>query len=94
LRSFEAVSGLKVDGWLVKTFGGLVAVIGGALAVGAFEGRSSKALRLLALGSAAALATADIVYVAKGRISRVYLVDALLECALLVANAKPRGRSR
>ena len=31
LRSFEAVTGPKADGWLVKTVGGLIGVVGGAL---------------------------------------------------------------
>src|ERR687897_547956 len=33
MRSFEAVTGPKVDRWLVKTVGALVAVIGCALAL-------------------------------------------------------------
>src|SRR3954470_3170999 len=37
LRSFEAITGRKRDRWLVKTVGGLIAVVGASLAVGAFE---------------------------------------------------------
>jgi hypothetical protein len=81
LRSFEAVTGPKVDGWLVKTFGALVGSIGGALIVGAFEAPRSRALRTLGVGSAAVLALAEGVYVGKGRISKIYLMDALLQIA-------------
>ncbi|MFZ5893903.1 MAG: hypothetical protein ACOY0T_22770 [Myxococcota bacterium] len=82
-RSFEAVTGPKVDTWLVKTFGALVTAVGAALAVGALDGRRSKLLATLAIGSAGALAIADVVYAVKGRISRVYLVDALAEVGLI-----------
>jgi hypothetical protein len=83
LRSFEAVTGPKLDGWLVKTFGGLVAAVGVALLVAEREGSSrSKAVRALGVGSAVALAVADSVYSCNGRISPVYLVDAVAEAAI------------
>jgi hypothetical protein len=81
LPSFEAVTGPKVDHWLVRTFGALVTVAGAALAVGAQE-RRSRALVVLGAGSALALASAEIVYVLERRISRVYLLDAAVELAL------------
>jgi hypothetical protein len=43
---------------------------------------------LVAAGSAAALATIDTVYVAKRRISPVYLLDAVAEIALVVGWAR------
>ena len=80
LRSFERVTGPKVDGWLVKTTGGLIAAVGAALLAGAFERRSGRhrsgALAVLGVASAFAL------YVARGRISRVYLADAAAEAAV------------
>ncbi len=85
LRSFEVVTGPKVDGWLVKTFGALVGSVGGALILGAVESPASRTLRALGVGSAAALALADVIYVAKGRIARVYLLDAAVELALVGA---------
>lgn len=83
-KSFEAVTGPKVDRWLVKTFGALVGSVGGALVVGAVESPRSKTLRALGIGSAAALALAEIIYVGKGRIARIYLADALLEVAIII----------
>lgn len=83
MRSFEAVTGPKVDRWLVKSIGSLISVIGCSLLVGAREQPTPPSLKTLAVGSALALGTADVVYVAKGRISRVYLLDAVAELALL-----------
>ena len=85
LRSFEAVTGPKVDKWLVRTIGGLIAAVGTALIAGAFEPRSSRALRVLGIGSAAALGLADIIYVARGRISKIYLGDAVIEGGIVTA---------
>jgi hypothetical protein len=42
-------------------------------------------VRTLAVGSAVGLGAVDVVYAAKGRISPIYLLDALLEAALLAA---------
>ena len=83
LRSFEAVTGPKVDKWLVRTLGGLIAAVGATLIVGAFERRPSRALRVLGIGSAIALGAADVIYSAQHRISKVYLGDAAAEGALV-----------
>jgi hypothetical protein len=80
-RSFEAVTGPKADAWLVKTIGGLIAAVGAALLVGA--GDRSRALRVLGLGSALALGASDVWYSLRGRISKVYLVDAVAEAGLI-----------
>ena len=80
IRSFQAVTGPKVDTWLVKTVSALVIAIGGALGLAGRSGRSgSPEIVLLAAGSAAGLAGVDLYYVAKKRISPVYLLDALGE---------------
>jgi hypothetical protein len=81
MRTFEAVTGPKRDRWLVKTVGVLVAVIGATLATVA---RPSTPTSVLAVGSAAGLGAVDVVYSLKGRISRVYLLDAVLEALLVV----------
>ncbi len=84
MRAFERVTGPKTDRWLVKTAGILIAVIGGVLTLAGLRGRRSPEVPLLAAGSAAGLAGIDTVYAARGRISRIYLLDALAEGALLV----------
>jgi hypothetical protein len=85
LRSFEAVTGPKADDWLVKTVGVLVTAIGGALARAGLRRRTAPDLVLLAAGSAVGLLGIDVWYAARGRISRVYLLDAVGEAALLAA---------
>lgn len=85
IRSFEAVTGPKTDRWLVKTAGVLITVIGAVLLRGATRGTVTPELRLLAVGSALGLAGIDVVYVGRGRIARVYLLNALAEVALVVA---------
>jgi hypothetical protein len=91
LRSFEKVTGPKVDKWLVRTFGGLVAAVGTTLIVGAFDKQPSKALRVLGIGSALALGAADLVYSLRGRISKVYLGDAAAEGAIAATWALTRN---
>ena len=84
IASFEAVTGRKRERWLVKAMGGLIAAVGAALVVGSRE-RGSRAVRALGIGSAAALGAADVVYATKRRISRVYLADAAVEGATIIA---------
>jgi hypothetical protein len=84
LRTFEAVTGRKDDHWLVQTVGALIASVGCALAAGASR-RVTRETALLGASASAALAACDVTFVARGRISRIYLVDALLEGAFAVA---------
>lgn len=80
--SFQKVTGPKVDFWLVKTVGLLVGLIGGVLAWAGVRRRVGAQEAVLGSGSAASLAGVDLVYVSKGRISRVYLLDAVAEILL------------
>ncbi len=84
MRSFQAVTGQKVDTWLVQTVGVLTAVIGAVLAAAGLRQRVSAEMVGLAVGSSAGLATIDVVYVARKRIGRIYLADALLNILLCV----------
>lgn len=84
MRSFLAVTGPKRDLWLVRTVGALVLAIAGSLAVAAARGVDA-ATATLAAGSALALAAIDVVHVARGTISRIYLADAAVEVAIIVA---------
>jgi hypothetical protein len=85
MRSFEAATGPKLEHWLVKTMGGLIAVIGGAMIAGALDRRVPRSVCALGATSAATLAASDVIYVAKRRISSVYLADALVEVVLACA---------
>jgi hypothetical protein len=92
MRSFTAVTGPKREHWLVKTAGVLIAAIGGALTAAGKRRRVTPEVAFLAAGSAFGLAAIDMVYVAKRRISPVYLADAIVELGLVVAwAAAPRS---
>ena len=82
-RSFEAVTGPKTDFWLAQTVGVLVAGIGGVLLLADRNRRVTPELRVLGVASAGGLALVDVVFSLRGRISKVYLADALVECALV-----------
>jgi hypothetical protein len=93
LRSFEAVTGPKLEGWLVKTVGALITVMGGTLLMAGLRRRVTPELRLLGVGGAAAFTAVDVLYTAKRRISPVYLLDAAAEAVLIagwaLASARP-----
>ena len=85
MRTFTAVTGPKADLWLVRTVGGLVGVIGGVLLAAGRAERVTKEVKWLGAGSAAALGVIDTYYALKGRISPVYLGDAVAEAAIVGA---------
>lgn len=84
LGTFLRITGPKADVWLVKTAGVLVTAIGAALTLAGARERVTPEMTIAAVGSAAGLAGIDVVYALRGRISRVYLLEALAEVALLV----------
>jgi hypothetical protein len=84
IGTFQMVTGPKVDLWLVKTAGVLIAVIGATLLLGAWRRRVGPELVFLAAGSAAGLAGIDLVYALSDRIWDVYLLDAVAEVALVL----------
>ncbi len=85
MRTFQAVTGPKADRWLVKTVGVLITVIGGVLLLSGVRQDESPEMTLLGTASAAGLTAIDAVYVARRRISPIYLLDALAEVALIGA---------
>lgn len=84
MRTFELITGPKVDRWLVRMVGLLAATIGLALFRAARARRITPEIGLLAAGSALSFWIIDVVYVALGRISPVYLLDAAVELLLIV----------
>jgi len=100
MRTFEAVTGPKTDDWLVRTVGLLAATIGPVLggrtvSVAGSTAPDPEPDAALGVGSALAFATTDVVHVARGEISPIYLADAALELALVAAWAlAPAARSR
>ena len=92
--TFQAVTGPKQDYWLVRTVGVLVGVIGAVLTMAGLRQQTTREVPVLAIGSAAGLAAIDTVYAGQGRISKVYLLDAIVELALVAAWAFVRRRGR
>src|SRR4051794_18415411 len=80
--SFQLVTGPKTDLWLVRTVGVLVLVIGVVLLLAAKHRRVTDEVVVLAVGSALGLAAIDMIYALSGRISAVYLADAVVEIGL------------
>ena len=85
MRSFEAFSGAKTDKWLVRTVSGLLINIGLEQLRAASRPGSDGSARRLGIGTAATLSTIDLIYVGKGRISRIYLLDAVIEMVIVRA---------
>lgn len=97
MRSFTAITGPKKAWWLVKTVGALVTVIGATIGLAAWRRRITPEIGFLAVGSAGSLALVDLLYVAKGRIPPVYLLDMLAELLLIVGwlvAGRPRRQAR
>jgi energy-converting hydrogenase Eha subunit E len=92
LRSFEWVTGPKADDWLVKTVGLTITAIGVPLLLAGRNDRVTPELGMVAAGAAGGLAAIDVVYVARGRISPIYLLDAVVEVGLVAAWVASRGR--
>ncbi len=89
-RAFEAVTGPKLEWWLVQTVGALVTVAGATMVSAAARRRVTPEIVGLAAGCAGTLAAIDVVYVARGRIRPTYLLDAVVEVAALAALAAGR----
>lgn len=84
MRSFLAVTGPKHDLWLVRTVGLLIVAVACPLALAAWRGAVPVEVFALAVGSSTALGIIDVVYVARGTISRIYLADAAAELVLVL----------
>ncbi len=83
IRTFEAVTGPKTDDWLVQTVGVLAATIGATLLVGRRRQPPNRETLTLAMLSIFSFAAVDVVFVARGIISPIYLVDAALQAVFL-----------
>src|SRR4051812_7497179 len=66
MRSFERVTGPKLERWLVKTVGLLLGVAGTALIVGS-RANERRSVAVLGLGASASLGAISLIYAAKRR---------------------------
>jgi hypothetical protein len=83
IASFQAVTGPKTDLWLVRTVGVLIAVIGSVLLLAARQERPPTEVIALGIGAAAGLTVVDLVIVFTRTVSPIYLLDAVLEGAIV-----------
>jgi hypothetical protein len=79
MRSFEAVFGPKTDLWLVRTVAGLPLTNGVAMGMAPPDPGGQRTAPRIGIGTAATLAGIDLFYAPRGRISRMYLLDAATE---------------
>jgi hypothetical protein len=93
LSSFEAVLGPKADRWLVKTVAGLMVANGVVQLRSATPGELRQAARI-GIGTAGVLLLIDLRFAIPGRISRVYLLDAVAEAGWVTAWAVTCRRRR
>jgi hypothetical protein len=85
IKSFEKVTGPKTDDWLVKTVGALIATTGATLVQTGLNKDLSREAALIGAGHALVLGTVSGYYSTKGRISKIYLLDAFTEYLLVGA---------
>lgn len=82
-RSFEAVTGPKADVWLLQTVSGLLVVTGWGQIRAADADPDSA--RRIGVGTACTLLAIDVIYASRGRIRRVYFLDAVFQALWLTA---------
>jgi hypothetical protein len=83
-KTDHLVTGNEADHWLVNTVGALVAANAVVFLAAAWYRRTTIDTAILGLCTAIALSAIDLVYVARGTISAVYLVDAAAEVVLII----------
>ncbi|HEX7002573.1 MAG TPA: hypothetical protein VF168_00090 [Trueperaceae bacterium] len=87
ITSFERVTGRKTDKWLVRTVGALAAAIGGGLLQAGRKGHLPRDLRTVARLAAVGFVAVEVPTALRGRISPIYLADALVELGFIGAHA-------
>jgi hypothetical protein len=92
IETFQMVTGRKTDHfvtgdesdhWLVNTVGALVTANAAVFLSAAWSRRKSIDVAILGISVATGLTAIDVVYVVRGTISAIYLVDAAAELVLI-----------
>jgi hypothetical protein len=86
-RSFEAVTGPKTDAWMVQTVGAVAVVLG--IAAATSDRRRSL---VLSVGSTLAFGVTEVAPALRGRIRKVYLLDAGFQSALTLLAMRSASR--
>jgi hypothetical protein len=95
IDSFMWVTGPKVDLWLVRMFGVVLAAVSLVFLDAAARSSVRREVVLLACAVGIAIAVGETIFVAIGQISGVYLIDAAIHGVLLIgwgAYAARQGR--
>jgi len=82
-KTDHLVTGREGDHWLVMTVGALVAAVASPMLMAAWRKHCPAEVAVLAIAAAVALTGIDVIYVARGAIDPIYLVDAAGEVVLL-----------
>jgi hypothetical protein len=93
MSSFERLLGPKTDRWLVRTVAGLMLANGLVQLRSEDDPQGARQARRIGVGTAATLGAIDLIYAPSGRISKVYLLDAVLELGWIGAWLMPRRRA-
>ena len=91
IETFQMVTGQKTDHlgteradhWLVITVGVLVLAIAAPLLLAAWQREIYRQTIVLAIGSSMGLTAIDVIYVLRGAIPPIYLLDAGIELMLI-----------
>ena len=86
-RSFEAVTGPKKDAWMVQTVGAVAVVLG----IAAATSDRQRSL-VLSVGSTLAFGVTEVAPALRGRIRKVYLLDAGFQSALTLLAMRSASR--
>jgi hypothetical protein len=73
------------DVWLAQSAGVMTLVVGATLCLAAYRRQGSMEVILLAFGSALGLTLLELIFVLQGRISEVYLIDSVIQVALVAS---------
>jgi hypothetical protein len=82
-KTDHLVTGDEADHWLVNTVGALVIANAVVFLAAAWSRRRTIDVAILGISVAMALTVIDLVYVVRGTISPMYLVDAAAEAVLI-----------
>jgi hypothetical protein len=82
-KTDHLVTGDESDHWLVNAVGALVTANAVVFLAAAWNRRKTIDVAILGISTPLALTAIDVVYVFRGTISAVYLVDAAAEVALI-----------
>lgn len=81
--SYQKVMGRKADMWLMAGVSLLFGVTGSTIARATATNRITPEIAQLAIGASAVTAGLEVVNVARGRISRMHLVDAVGHASIM-----------